>query len=98
MMFRKFFITAGVAAVAAVGIAGSAQAYEAPAGQLGKYVGTPVVNVEKGTTTKIEPVYMNVQLNDGSEWYHEFEYINASPGPDGVILFECFSNQVDSGG
>src|SRR4051794_9323444 len=99
-MFRKLFITAGVAAVAAVGVVGTAQAYDAPAGQqFGKYLNTNVVtDPGTGASTTIKNVDMNVQLGNGTDWYHEFDLNYDTPSPDGVITFNGVGKQFDNGG
>jgi len=95
-MFRKLFITAGVAAVAAVGIAASAQAYVAPAGHI-DYRGTTVVtDPTTHASTTIQNVDMNVQL-DGTGHYHEYD-LTYSPAVDGVITFTGVGKQYDNFG
>jgi len=97
MMLRKLFISAGVAAVAAVGVAGTAQAYVAPDGQLGRYVGSTVItNPDTHASTTINTVDMNVQL-DQTGYYHEFD-LTYEPAKDGVILFSGVGKQFDNGG
>jgi len=80
-----------VAAAATIGLASPAMAYEVPAGHhIGQYTGTN----SAGTVTNVD---MNVQLDDGSQWYHEFD-LTYTPGADGTITFDGVGKQFDNDG
>src|SRR4051812_14572902 len=94
---RRFILglaaTAAIAAPLALGSA--ANAYTAPAGQEGRYVGESVV-LPGGTTSTIKEVDLNVQLGD-SGFYHEYDLTFGTPH-GGVIDFRGVGMQSDNDG
>lgn len=89
-------LVAATAVAAPIAMAGSAQAYDAPA-QHPTYVNTAVTDPTTGKTTTITDIDLNVHLGDGSEWYHEFD-LNYTRGVDGVVTFDGVGKQWDNGG